>query len=149
MRSVFFCLKSSAVCSKIGITLIAERVITVIVINFESDRPFYQQVINQIVLEIALKNMEEGDTLPSVRQLAGEIGINMHTVNKAYSILKDEGYITLSRASGAVICVADSDEAERQAIKEEMRLLLARATLKDMSRADMHAWVDDIMDTYE
>ena len=54
---------------------------------------------------IATDRIHEGDSLPSVRQLAENIGINMHTVNKAYTVLKQEGYIKLDRRRGAVIAL--------------------------------------------
>ena len=56
-------------------------------IDFNSDEAIYIQLRNQIIMGIATSKIQEGDTLPSVRQLAENIGINMHTVNKAYSCL--------------------------------------------------------------
>ena len=56
-------------------------------IDFNSDEAFYVQLYHQIIIGIATSRLQEGDTLPSVRQLADEVGINMHTVNKAYSLL--------------------------------------------------------------
>ena len=61
-------------------------------IDFNSDEAIYIQLRNQIILGIATSRIQEGDTLPSVRQLADNIGINMHTVNKAYSVLRQEVY---------------------------------------------------------
>ena len=62
-------------------------------IDFNSDEAFYVQLCNQIIIGIATSKLQEGDALPSVRQLADEIGINMHTVNKAYALLRqDQGY---------------------------------------------------------
>ena len=58
----------------------------VIKIDFQSDEALYIQLRNQIILGIATSTLREGDVLPSVRQLAEDIGINMHTVNKAYSV---------------------------------------------------------------
>ena len=52
-------------------------------IDFNSDEAIYMQLRNQIVLGIATNQYQEGESLPSVRQLAESIGINMHTVNKA------------------------------------------------------------------
>lgn len=72
-------------------------------IDFDSDEAIYIQLRNQIILGIATSRLQEGDSLPSVRQLAEEIGINMHTVNKAYSLLRQEGLLTLDRRRGAVI----------------------------------------------
>jgi len=66
-------------------------------VDFNSDEAIYVQLQNQIIMGIATEMIKEGDTLPSVRRLADNIGINMHTVNKAYSILKQEGFIQLDR----------------------------------------------------
>lgn len=48
-------------------------------------------------MQIAQEQLHEGDSLPSVRGLAGELGVNMHTVNKAYAMLRQEGYLKLDR----------------------------------------------------
>ena len=74
-------------------------------IDFNSDEALYLQLRNQIIIGIATSQYQEGDTLPSVRQLADTIGINMHTVNKAYSVLKQEGFVKVDRRKGAVISV--------------------------------------------
>ena len=69
----------------------------VIEIDFNSDEAIYMQVRNQIIIGIATSRLQEGDVLPSVRQMANQIGINMHTVNKAYSVLRQEGLVTIDR----------------------------------------------------
>ena len=61
--------------------------------------------MNQIIMGIATSRLQEGDPLPSVRQLADTVGINMHTVNKAYSLLRQEGFVTIDRRRGAIIAV--------------------------------------------
>ena len=90
----------------------------------------------------------EGDVLPSVRQLADTIGINMHTVNKAYTVLKQEGYVKVDRRKGAVIAV---DEGKKQAmldVRDELRVLLAKASCKNISREEVHALIDEIYEEY-
>ena len=72
-------------------------------IDFNSDEAIYIQLRNQIIMGIATDMIREGDTLPSVRQMADYIGINMHTVNKAYSVLRQEGFVKLDRRKGAVV----------------------------------------------
>ena len=57
-------------------------------IDFNSDEAIYVQLCNQIIMGIATDQLKIGETLPSVRQLADTVGINMHTVNKAYSVLR-------------------------------------------------------------
>lgn len=66
-------------------------------IDFQSDEAIYIQLRNQIILGIATATLQEGEALPSVRQLADDIGVNMHTVNKAYSVLRQEGFLRLDR----------------------------------------------------
>ena len=73
-------------------------------IDFNSDEAIYIQLRNQIILGIATSRIQEGDTLPSVRQLADNIGINMHTVNKAYSVLRQEGLLSIDRRSAGDSC---------------------------------------------
>ena len=75
----------------------------VIRINQMSQVPIYQQIRNEIVAAIAAGEIRPGDQLPSVRSLAGDLGINLHTVNKAYAILRDEGYVLMRGRAGAVV----------------------------------------------
>ncbi|MCX7710043.1 MAG: GntR family transcriptional regulator [Clostridia bacterium] len=72
-------------------------------IDFESDLPIYIQLKTQIIEGIAAGVLKEGDPLPSVRQMASDLGINLHTVNKAYTFLKQDGFITVHRQKGVVI----------------------------------------------
>jgi DNA-binding transcriptional regulator YhcF (GntR family) len=72
-------------------------------IDFQSDKPIYLQLKQQIIAGIAKGSLQEGESLPSVRQLAQDIGINLHTVNKAYSLLKDDNFILMDRRKGAVV----------------------------------------------
>ena len=81
-------------------------------LDFNSPEAIYIQLRNQIVMQIAQEQLHEGDSLPSVRGLAGELGVNMHTVNKAYAMLRQEGYLKLDRRKGAVISVQISNKAE-------------------------------------
>lgn len=120
----------------------------VVSIDFNSDEAIYIQLINQIIMGIALEEFHEGDTLPSVRQLADSVGINMHTVNKAYTILKQEGYIKLDRRKGAVIAIdLDRLEAMNSMVKE-LRLVIAKALCRNISPEEIHNIVDEILEEY-
>ena len=117
-------------------------------VDFNSDEALYIQLQNQIILGIAMDLIKDGDALPSVRQMADLVGINMHTVNKAYTILKQEGFIRLDRRKGAVIAL-DIDKAQALLkMRENLRILLARGCCKNVSREEVHALVDDIFDEY-
>ncbi|HIR76039.1 MAG TPA: GntR family transcriptional regulator [Candidatus Choladousia intestinipullorum] len=113
-------------------------------IDFQSDEAIYMQLRNQIILGIATSVIREGDPLPSVRQLAGDIGINMHTVNKAYSVLRQEGFVTIDRRKGAVIAL-DANKLQAVAeLREQLRVLLAKSICKQISRQEVHEMVDEI-----
>ena len=118
-------------------------------IDFSSEEAIYVQLCNQIILGIATSKLQEGENLPSVRQLADTIGINMHTVNKAYSVLKQEGFVTIDRRRGAVISV-DADKIRAlEEMKEELRVLLAKGSCRNISRAEVHELIDEIYEEYE
>ena len=117
-------------------------------IDFNSSEAIYVQLQNQIIMGIATDMIREGDTLPSVRQLADTVGINMHTVNKAYSILRQEGFIQLDRRRGAVVAI-DADKAQAMLkLSEKLAILLAKGCCKNIGREDVHALVDEIFDEY-
>jgi DNA-binding transcriptional regulator YhcF (GntR family) len=127
--------------SKDGVSMIWQ-------IDFESDEAIYMQLLNQIIIGIAADTIHEGDSLPSVRQLADNIGINMHTVNKAYGILRQEGFIKLDRRKGAVIAV-DADKIRAiQEMRREMSVMLARCICKGVSREEVHDVVDEVYNYY-
>jgi GntR family transcriptional regulator len=121
----------------------------IIRIDFDSNEAYYVQLCNQIIYGIANDKIKEGDNLPSVRQMAELIGINMHTVNKAYSILKQEGYLKVDRRKGAVISVrADKYEALED-LYDEMRILLAKVACKGVSANDVHKIVDKVYSEFK
>lgn len=120
----------------------------IIEIDFNSDEALYLQLRNQIIMGIATSQFHEGDSLPSVRQLADTIGINMHTVNKAYTVLKQEGYVKVDRRKGAVISL-DADRIHAlEEIKRELQVLLAKSSCKNISREEIHTLIDEIYEDY-
>lgn len=72
-------------------------------IDQTSPDPLYAQIRNQIIAAIARGELRPGDGLPSVRTLASDLGVNLHTVNKAYAVLRDEGYLLMRGRSGAFV----------------------------------------------
>lgn len=115
-----------------------------VTIDFNSEEAIYIQLRNQIIIGIAAEEIQEGDSLPSVRELADNIGINMHTVNKAYSILKQEGYLKLDRRRGAVISVAADKYEAKEEMAEAMRVILAEGICKNISCKEVHELVDQV-----
>ena len=104
----------------------------VIAINEYSDIPIYIQIRNQIVLGISDGRLAPGEQLPTVRGLAEEMGVNSMTVNKAYQMLKQEGYIQGDRRCGTVICPRAAAPLPH-ALRENLLLALSEAKAAGVS----------------
>ena len=83
----------------------------VITVDKLSDAPLYLQLRDAVIAGIASGELRPGDALPSVRSLAEDLGINLHTVNKAYATLRDEGYVRMLGRRGAYVADAPADPA--------------------------------------
>ena len=118
-------------------------------IDFNSEEALYIQLRNQIVMGIATAQIAAGESLPSVRQLADMIGINMHTVNKAYTVLRQEGYVKLDRRKGAVVAVDCNKELDKERLLRDLQLMMAGAMCKGLSRHEVHEMNDRIYYYYE
>ena len=115
-------------------------------IDFNSEEALYIQLCNQIILGIATSKLREGESLPSVRQMADNIGINMHTVNKAYAILKREGFIKLDRRKGAVISIDTDKLRVLESMKRDISVAVARGICNGVAREEAHSIIDDLYD---
>lgn len=123
-----------AVCYIIDRTIVTGGADMYIEIDFNSDEALYVQLCNQIILGIATSRLKEGESLPSVRSLAENIGINMHTVNKAYSVLKQDGFVRVDRRRGVVVAV-EADRLRTVAVlKDYLRPIVAAGAAKGISR---------------
>lgn len=120
----------------------------VIEIDFNSDEAIYVQLMNQIIMGIATSRLQEGDPLPSVRQLADTVGINMHTVNKAYSLLRQEGFVSIDRRKGTVICLDVDKIRAMEELKQNLRVALARGCCRNVTKEEVHSLIDEILDEY-
>lgn len=88
-----------------------EATTTVITVDKLSETPLYLQLRDSVIAGIASGELRPGDALPSVRSLAEDLGINLHTVNKAYATLRDEGYVIMLGRRGAYVADAPADPA--------------------------------------
>ena len=104
----------------------------------ESDIPIYLQLRDQVVSGIATGGLKPGDPLPSVREFARDLGVNYHTVNKAYALLRDEGYVNVYGRKGAVIAEPpEADEAFIKDIEEKLKKIIAEAKSKGMDAGEV------------
>ena len=118
-------------------------------VDFNSEEALYLQICNCVIQGIAMEEIRNGDSLPSVRQLADSIGINMHTVNKAYSVLRQEGYVKIDRRKGAIVSM-DVDKLRALAdVRRELKAVVARACCKSVSREEFVSLVEEIYNEYQ
>ena len=116
-------------------------------LNMSSETPIYVQLRNQIVLGIGRGELQLGEGLPTVRQLAQDVGVNTMTVNKAYTALKNEGYIEIDRRLGARVSPAVRLDGEfREKLEGELALLIAESGLKGMEKQDFLTLCGQIFD---
>lgn len=122
----------------------------VITIDKEAERPIYRQICDEVIRGIAAGELEAGDEMPSVRALASDLGINLHTVNKAYAVLRDEGYLRLrGRRKTVVAPRRQSSEdpagtALPQPLAAELRRLVLAAKARGISRTAFESALADI-----
>lgn len=119
-------------------------------IDFDSEIPIYIQIRNQIIKGIAKGEIENNEELPSVRGLAEDIGVNMHTVNKAYSLLKDDGYLKIDRRKGAVISLNLQISLDRfkNKLNDDLDNYIAECFNRGISKEELKNKIDEIYRIY-
>lgn len=107
-------------------------------IDFKSDLPIYEQVRREIIIGLARGDIKPGDKLPSVREMAENIGINLHTVNKAYKLLEADGVLTMDRRFGSLVSGENypMKDFDSEKMASELDLLIAIARLKGLSEEE-------------
>nr|WP_238355038.1 GntR family transcriptional regulator [Kribbella sandramycini] len=114
-----------------------------ITLDLFSEVPIYQQIRDRVVEAVADGVLREGSQLPSTRQLGVDLGINFHTVNKAYDLLRTEGVILVNRKSGAIVRRdASSGPPEPEYADEwqsRLRTLLAEAVVQGLPPSEVTA----------
>ena len=115
-------------------------------IDFDSEVPIYIQIKNQVIEGIARGEIESEEEMPSVRALAEDIGVNMHTVNKAYTLLKDEGYIKIDRRKGAVVALNlnQSMDKFKENLNENLYYYMAECFNRGLSKDEIKAYIDKV-----
>lgn len=118
----------------------------IIRIEPDSDTPIYEQLSNQIIEGIARGWIQPGDSLPSVRAFASDLGVNMHTVNKSYHLLEKKGIIKIVPKSGAIIAPPqDFHQSSLDRLKEEFMPLIAESLVVGMSQKQIQELVSTII----
>ncbi len=114
-------------------------------LDFNSQLPIYLQLRNQIVIGIGKGQLEFGEKLPTVRQMAEDIGINTMTVNKAYKLLKVEGFISIDRRHGAKVNTSfDANKEYKEKLEETLELYISEAKIKGIKKEDFLELCDEL-----
>ena len=117
-------------------------------LDLASELPIYQQLRDQIVEAIADGVLTEGSALPATRALGADFGINFHTVNKAYDLLRQQGLIRLNRKTGAVVTPAVADPSFHAKWTPRARTLLAEAIAKGLSADEILSTCRSVLDSF-
>jgi len=117
-------------------------------VDLTAEVPIYQQIRDQIVEAIAHGALTEGSTLPPIRALAADFGINFHTVNKAYDLLRQEGLISLSRKTGAVVTASAADQLLPSDWTARARTLLAEAVARGVPAGHVLQTCQALLDSF-
>ena len=110
-------------------------------IDINDKRPIYQQIVDGIKALIACGDLREGTPLPSVRQVAGDLGVNLNTIAIAYRQLQDEGFLTIRHGSGAVVSSLRGREVEQSELRKSLRTALTQLILGGNSDREIAALV--------
>lgn len=123
----------------------------VLKLDFNSDKSIYIQITEEITKAIAKGELKINESLPSVRSMAESIGVNLHTVNKAYNQLKDDGFLTIDRRKGAIVADLPMKEysKSRKSAKNELELLTAKSYLSGMTKEEFLELSSKLFDSYE
>ena len=107
-------------------------------LDMSSEIPIYLQLRNQIVLGIAYQKLLTNEILPTVRQMAQDTGINSMTVNKAYNLLKNQGFIEIDRRHGATVSkIENKDKLYQDKLYKEFELIIAEGKISGLSKSQI------------
>ena len=117
-------------------------------LDFESEIPIYIQLRNQIVVAIAHGELSQGEKLPTIRNLAEDLGINNMTVNKAYAMLKQEGFISIDRRHGAKVNpILTPDFKFKEKLEDDLTLVISEAEIRGIKKDEFMKICENIFDS--
>jgi GntR family transcriptional regulator len=104
-------------------------------------RPLYQQIVDGVKALIARGDLREGATLPSVRQVAGDVGVNLNTIAVAYRRLQEEGFLAIRQGTGTVVSSRRARAVEEDELRQPLRTALTQLILAGRSDKEITAAV--------
>ena len=111
-----------------------------IILSNSSELPFYQQIKNQIKQAILKGTLQEGDLLPSIRNLADDLQVSVLTIRRVYNELETEGYLNSRMGKGTFVAMANSElimESKRHMIETKLQQVVVEAKTFDIPYSDI------------
>ena len=113
-------------------------------LDYRDARPIYTQICDSIREQILTGVLQQGDKLPSVRELAAQLTINPNTIQRSYRILEDEGWIASVAGKGSFVCgVPQSLEADRKVLWEELEKLMQRFSFLGVEKKQIIHYIEE------
>jgi DNA-binding transcriptional regulator YhcF (GntR family) len=106
-----------------------------------SSEPLFAQIAAQVRSAIATGRVGEGERLPTARDLAESLGVNMHTVLRAYGDLRDEGLVEMRRRRGVIVSASGEPRAR---LLELARDLVAEATRQGVPKSELRRLIEEV-----
>jgi GntR family transcriptional regulator len=116
-----------------------------ITIDETDQRPVYQQVVDEIKAIIAAGELPEGASLPPVRQVASDLGVNLNTIAFAYRQLQQQGLIKVRHGSGATVIARTLPKRDQERLEAQMTPILTDMVLSGLTRAEINALVNNAL----
>ena len=110
-----------------------------ITIDRDLEEPVYEQVAAQLRRLVSIGDLGPGTPLPSVRQLAGDLGVNLNTIARAYRLLQDEGFLTIRKRAGVAVAspAEEIDHSTRSRLLHQLRVSIARLRQAGMAKDEL------------
>lgn len=118
-------------------------------VDMVSETPIYTQICHQIIRAIATGRLTQGDELPSVRGLAADLGVNFHTISKAYTTLKEGGFLVINRRKGVVVNkegAYSSDPTYEEALRSQMEILVTESMARGLDHETLNNMIAKIIE---
>jgi GntR family transcriptional regulator len=109
-------------------------------------RPLYQQLVDEIKTLIAKGELAQGTSLPPVRQVASDLGVNLNTVAFAYRRLQKEGLIRIRHGSGAVVISQTVQQKPEDGLRNQLRTALTQLVLAGLKPSEIKGLISEELD---
>lgn len=113
-----------------------------ITVDERDRRPLYQQIVDEIKALIAGGELPEGSSLPPVRQVAADLGVNLNTIAYAYRQLQKQGLVKVRHGAGAVVTSTLLSETTEEQLRSQLGTTLTHLALAGLSQAEVRVLID-------